>query len=137
MRVTHPWRIDYITKNVFIDWAHNEDWLRELGKYLQEVASWYKKIYYCISFKKWKNIDLLSAMGSLVGREMVLVNYEDEKLELQATLWSQFDEQHISYMILSPEQIMERAEKESDSLFAVFWSLYMIGAFLKYKRIKN
>ncbi len=59
MSVTHRWRLEYVSENLLIDWAHNEDWLKELKKYLDEVSNKYDKIIYVFSLKKSKDVKLV------------------------------------------------------------------------------
>ncbi len=58
-KVEHIWRLQYVNKNLLIDWAHNEWWLKELKKYIDSIKINYKKINYCFSLRKWKNINII------------------------------------------------------------------------------
>lgn len=143
MNVSHPWRIDYIRKNMFIDWAHNEDGIKELKKYLTTIKHDYENIYYCFSLKDGKEIDII--VDSIWEENMyILVNLEktksdtyernQEKLSSSYKLEKQMQEKWIQFSSLSPEEIVDLAENNKHTLFVIFWSLYMIGAFLKFKQ---
>jgi dihydrofolate synthase/folylpolyglutamate synthase len=53
--IKHIWRLQFIKNNLLVDWAHNEDGLKQLKKYVEEnLIQKFDKIYYCFSIKKRK-----------------------------------------------------------------------------------
>lgn len=129
LKVVHPWRMQYLTKNLLIDWAHNTDWMNALKKYLETIKYTYIEIIYCFGLKKWKDVKGLVADIFWQNRQYTLVNYENEKLEYLSVLKKEL--KWFDYQIKTPRQIKNLAEKNKNKLYVVFGSLYMIGEFLR------
>jgi len=154
-KVVHLWRMQYITPNLLIDWAHNEAGLLELKKYLLNL--WFNKnicrwdcgipnnIKLCFAQKKWKNWEkILKVFWEnnyiLVESENKLMVEKAEKLKEILTGWTQgLPLQNsvgvvpcICPIIKTPDEIYKLSEKNKNNLYVVFWSLYMIWDFIKF-----
>ncbi len=44
MDVSHPWRLQFITDTILIDWAHNKEWIVALGKYIASIRDQYDSL---------------------------------------------------------------------------------------------
>lgn len=128
-KVRHRGRLEYITENILIDWAHNEQGLDALKNYIESTKHQRKKIIYCFSLKRWKAVKAENLILERFGyaSDYVLVNYEHPMLcktsDLEKALhWS-------SYEALPVSEIKFQAQKNPNTLFVVFGSLYMIGGF--------
>lgn len=133
MEVNHPWRLQSITNNLIIDWAHNIDWLRELEKYNKNNFVWkWEKINYCFSLKHWKTPEnILKVFWK--DKRYILVDSSHNILEKNENIEKYLDENNVSYKRMTPRKIYNLSKKEKNSLFLVFWSLYMIWEFLRFK----
>lgn len=122
-KVKHLWRLQFLSDNLLIDWAHNIDWLESLKKYiLDNLVNKFDKIYYCIWLKKWKNLDLIYETF-WKDSNYIWVDFKSEMLEdLSIIKWVK---------ILKVDEIKQLVQKEKNNLYVVFGSLYMIGEFLK------
>ena len=139
-KVQHWWRLQYITPNVLIDWAHNEQWLHELNKYLQSIVEnkYYQNIQLCIAQKKRKDWSEIMKVFWEHFQKIILVESKNtlmvEKAELLQekiiALDSLFQKQ--TFEILSPKEIYTLSQKNSNILYVAFWSLYMIWDFLQF-----
>ena len=158
-KVKHFGRLQYITKNLVIDWAHNEQWLQELLKYLQSLEK--NNIQLCFGQKKWKDWSkilkvfwepsILSFWKESPSEEwrrqrlaFILVQNENKLmvenadilrkkiLENISVLTEGFN--HLDINIHRPDEIFKLSQKNKNILYVVFWSLYMIWEFLKFDR---
>lgn len=125
--VDHKWRLEYIQDNLLIDWAHNEQWLDSLKNYLWQVKNNYKKIIYCFWIKKGKNTRKLIINKFWEDKEYIIVKQEHNMLELSETIESEIF--WVNYQIKTPLEIKNLANKNKNTLYVVFWSLYMIWWF--------
>lgn len=128
-RVKHFWRLQYVTDNLIIDGAHNEDWLNALKKYIDSIIKKYEKVYYCFSLKKGKNIEWI-VEKFWDKQNYIIVKNDSNILEKAERLKEQMSWQWINSEVNSTEDIFKKSKKEKQSLFIVFWSLYLIGDFL-------
>ncbi len=128
-KVTHPGRLDYILPNLLIDGAHNDQWLASLDAYLQTIQDDFRQIIYCFSIKKWKENKIQKYIIDRFGsdREYIIVDQEHQLLmkphDISKKIWS------INSTIQTPEEIKYLAWIHKNTLYVVFWSLYMIGWF--------
>jgi dihydrofolate synthase / folylpolyglutamate synthase len=132
MQVNHPWRLQYITKNLLIDGAHNEAGMQELKKYISSLADSFDEIVLCFALKKGKNP--LIVTGIFVEKSsFIIVNSSDNSaLENSHDIKTGLEKIWKSWTILPPEEIYTLSQKNKKTLYIVFWSLYMIGEFLKF-----
>jgi len=133
-KVVHFWRIQYITPNLLIDWAHNEAGLLELKKYLLNL--WFNKnicrwdcgipnnIKLCFAVKKWKNWEKI--LKVFWENNYILVESENKLMVEKAENISK------NYEIKTPDEIYKLSQQNKNNLYVVFWSLYMIWDFLKF-----
>lgn len=128
-KVEHKWRMEYLLDNLIIDWAHNEQWLGILKTYLSQVGNKYDKIIYCFSVKEGKNIRKLIIDRFWSDKEYIIVNYAHNMLENMNHIESQMVS--IDYQSKTPKEIIKLAQENNDTLYVVFWSLYMIWWFYR------
>ena len=128
MSVCHPGRLQYVSSNLCIDGAHNIDWFRVLKTYLNSIENNYKKIVYCFSLKKWKNVQKLILPIFGRDKEYIIVKKNGYKLEKSILLWKKM--QKINHSLKTPSQIKYFAQQNPQTLYMVFGSLYMIGDFI-------
>ncbi len=127
-KVDHIWRLQFLEKNMLVDWAHNEDSLKELKKYVEKnLKNKFEKIFYCFSLKKGKNIDLI-INNIWKENNFILVDIKKEILE-NMTKYKE------KYEIKNKQEIFNLQKENPKNLYIIFWSLYMIGDFIeKYKK---
>lgn len=126
-KVEHRWRMEYLSENLLVDWAHNEQWLDILKTYLSQIENKYDKIIYCFSIKEGKNIRNLIIDRFGLDKEYIIVNYDHNMLENMNHIESQIA--WINYQSKTPEEIRKLAEQNGNVLYVVFGSLYMIWWF--------
>ncbi len=130
--VQHLGRLQYISSNVLIDWAHNADWLKELKKYLDSIKNNYNEIILCIGQKKWKNGEhIIQTFYPEFNNYILVISnnasiVEDSRI-LSVKLIQQQNKLKINYK--TPEIIKQVAKNNPNTLYVVFGSLYMIGEF--------
>lgn len=130
--VKHNGRLQYLNKNILVDGAHNEWWLKELKIYIDSIKDNFKKINFCFSLKKWKNINLITDIF-WIKNNYIIIDSQNMYLENTKILQKQFLEKWKKVEILDKDDILELASKKEDELFMIFWSLYMIWDFLEFK----
>lgn len=126
--VQHKGRLEYRTNNLLIDGAHNEEGLKSLAQYLEGMKDSFKNIIYCFSIKKgkeYKVTEIISLFGP--DKDYIIVDQEHEILadikDIESKLgWS-------NYQIKTPKEIEKLSKEKADTLYVIFWSLYMIGGF--------
>lgn len=122
-KVKHFWRLQFLTDNLLIDWAHNINWLKKLKIYIDKnLVKNFENIYYCVWIKKWKKLDLIFDVF-WKNLNYIWVDFKSEMLEDLS--------KNKNLKILSVEDIKNLSQKEKNNLYVVFGSLYMIGEFLK------
>lgn len=128
LEVNHRWRLDFIEKNILIDWAHNLDSLKALKNFLEKEKYKFNKIYFCISQKKGKDLSQIFDIFWKNGNYLIVKskNIMLEKIEI---LEKKAEELWIQIQSFSAFQIKEKAKRERENLFLIFWSLYMIWEF--------
>jgi dihydrofolate synthase/folylpolyglutamate synthase len=122
-QVIHNWRLQFISNNLLVDWAHNLDSLIALKQYIDNnLLNKFDNIYYCIWLKKWKTLDMFY---DIFWKESnyIWVDFKSEMLE-DIKIYKNLE-------ILWVEQIKDLSQKNKTALYVVFGSLYMIGEFLK------
>ncbi len=127
-KVKHFWRLQYVTENLLIDWAHNKDWLIELKKYLDNLN---KHIKLCFSLKKWKSPkNVLEVFWKeeyiLIDSKNKIIVEEPEILKDKILKYWDFDLQ-----IKTPKEVFKESQENKDILYVIFGSLYMIWEFLE------
>ena len=139
-KVVHLGRLQYITNNLVIDWAHNEQWLQELYKYLSSSEN--KSIQLCFAQKKWKDWSKILKVFWEKYCNYILVQSENKLMVESANILREkilentnvssksFNTMNIN--ILTPENIFNLSQDNKNTLYVVFWSLYMIWDFLKF-----
>jgi len=130
-KVEHRWRLEKIRENVYIDWAHNVEWLIVLKEFLDKtIRNNFKNIVYIFSLKKWKDISLIL---NIFWKESEYIIPIINKPILEKDIYISMKNNNINVSELSKEEIIKKSENESENFFIIFWSLYMIWEFLKYK----
>lgn len=129
LNVDHPWRLQFLSKNLLIDGAHNEDGLQKLKTYLRSLDRNEHDIVYCINLKKWKPITLVTDIFPDI-KDWILVDARNQMLKSSETLARGLQWSEITYTFMTPYEIIQLAQKNPKKLFVVFGSLYMLGDFL-------
>ncbi|MCD5380609.1 hypothetical protein LR004_01665, partial [Candidatus Gracilibacteria bacterium] len=154
-KVVHWGRLQYITNNLVIDGAHNEQGLQELFKYLEtltsphsispigrEEAQKQNRIQLCFAQKKGKDGSKIMKVFGKKYSDYILVESENKLmvenadilreiiLENPTVLTENFNPLNIN--ILTPDEIFKLSQENKNTLYVVFGSLYMIGDFLKF-----
>ena len=134
-KVEHFWRLQYITPNLLIDWAHNEAGLEELKKYLNTID---KNIKLCFAQKKGKTWDKILKVFNL-EKNFILVDSENKLMVENAEILkeiligqTQGTAPTKNFEIKTPEKIYKLSENNENNLYVIFGSLYMIWDFLKF-----
>jgi dihydrofolate synthase / folylpolyglutamate synthase len=123
-KVKHNWRLEFIKDNILIDWAHNEDSLKELKKYIDKnLKNKYDNIFYCFSIKKGKKISLVI--------DILWKNKNYILLDIKWKMLEDLSKYSDNYIYESKNYVLEQANLNKKNLYIVFGSLYMIGEFLK------
>lgn len=126
--VQHKGRLEYKSDNILIDGAHNEEGLKSLANYLSGIEKKFNNIVYCFSIKKWKEYkidEILWLFGDT--KHYIIVKQNHEILADIKDIESKL--QWIHYEIKTPKEIKVIAKDTPNTLYVVFWSLYMIGGF--------
>jgi len=135
-KVVHFWRMQYITPNLLIDWAHNEAGLLELKKYL--LSLWFNKnicrwdcgipnnIKLCFAVKKWKNADKILKIFwennyILVESKNKLMVENAERLKENMNKGLQPLVQERNFEIKTPEEIYKISQQNKNNLYVIFW----------------
>jgi dihydrofolate synthase/folylpolyglutamate synthase len=133
LHVNHPGRMQYLSPNLLIDGAHNEEWLTKLREYLTSIdPHTYTDIVYCIWLKRGKNVELITHIFHN-AKNWKIIDANNPLLLESGVLSHQLNQlSHISQTI-SIQELFELQTKFPEKLFVVFGSLYLIGEVLKYK----
>lgn len=127
-QVQHSGRLEYLTNNLLIDWAHNEQWLNSLFEYLKSIEWSWKEIIYCISAKNWKDIKNL-IIDKFWSKWKYIIVESSHNLLYKSNEIKTIIGYSINYEIKNAEEIKLLAKKNPNILYVVFWSLYMIWSF--------
>ncbi len=128
-QVQHKWRLEFISQNILIDWAHNEDGLRSLQEFLSTIQHEYQEIIYGFSLKHGKSTDLIT---NIFGKDKIYTIIKEKNTMLEPIdnmIREMTQEKKIKVTIASPRQIRNLAKKYPKKLYVIFGSLYMIGTF--------
>jgi len=142
-KVEHLGRLQYITPNLLIDWAHNEAWLIELKKYLAHpqplpCKEGRYKVKLCFAVKKGKTAEKILKIFwennyILVDSQNKLMVEKAENLKDNISLLTE-GFSPLNNEIKTPEEIYNLSQKNKNNLYVVFGSLYMIWEFLKFSK---
>lgn len=131
-QVDHLGRLQYLKPNFLIDWAHNEDGMRKLRFYLEWEKWKWDSIVYCFNLKSGKPASLvldifddIEDWNIIDSTGFYVSNAESISLEVE-NLWKKGTR-------VTPNDIFIQVEKNPNTLFVVFGSLYMMGEFLMKK----
>jgi len=127
-QVEHKGRMEFLSKNLLIDGAHNEEGIRILKIFVDQKKKEFKNIVYCFALKKDKQATLVT---DILGKDAqyIVVNTEKPILESPHDLLEKMKDVQVE--LASPSEIGMVAKKNTDTLYVVFGSLYMIGEFYK------
>ena len=137
-KVEHFWRLQYITDNLIIDWAHNEQWLVSLKKYIDSVKNDFDKIELCFAQKRWKNAEKILEVFWEEYNNFVLIDSDNYRMVerpdiLKERIYNDFPEfNKIMFEKSTQDEVFEKSLANNNVLYVVFWSLYMIWEFLKF-----
>ena len=127
--VSHPGRLEYMATNLLIDGAHNEQWLETLKTYIDTIKQEHSQIVFCFSIKKWKEDKIQEYIIERFWKEneYIIVDHYHNLLAQHNNIIKEI--KHIEHSIKTPYQIKQLAQHNKNTLYVVFWSLYMIGWF--------
>ena len=129
LHIYHPGRLQYLRSNILIDGAHNEDGIKKLKIYLEWKSEKWENIIYAFNLKKWKRASLiLDIFDNII--DLIIVNSEWFQLNNPNEIVSQIQKLWKKAIIATPSDICIRAENNPTTLYVVFGSLYMLGAFI-------
>lgn len=123
--VSHPGRLHYLRPNLLIDGAHNQASRISLKQYLDTIRNNWDNMVYCIGLKKGKEALIQDMLLPMFGEthEYIIVDI-DHSLTLPAdTIQKQMSS---ATQALTPGQIHHLVQENPQTLYVVFWSLYMI-----------
>ena len=133
MNVDHHGRMEYIFPNLLIDWAHNEAGLRELKKYLETLRkNPSNRIEYCFNLKQGKSSKLITDMFPEIWN-WTIVEWENPLLIDPYLLSDEMQRYWKKTGISSIKNIFAESKNHPETLFVIFWSLYLLGDVLKEK----
>lgn len=127
-KVEHPGRLQYLSENLLVDWAHNEHALVELKKYLdsKEMQEKYSDIRYCFALKHDKHSSLITDVF-WQNKNYILIDSQHNMLEPTWNLSEQMSEKNITHETMTAKEVLAKSGDEKSLLFVIFGSLYMIG----------
>jgi dihydrofolate synthase/folylpolyglutamate synthase len=131
LHVNHPGRMQYLSPNLLIDGAHNEEWLTKLREYLSllDINS-FSEIVYCFNLKAGKSVELVTQIFPEIETWHILSG--NHPLISSADLLScQLDTLSKNYQVISIDELYMEQRKYPQTLFVVFGSLYLLGEVLK------
>lgn len=135
-QVKHRGRLEYMSHNLLIDGAHNEQSMQSLKVYIWEIEASYKKIILCVSLKKWKSVELfLNTFWE--NYEFIILNIQKEIIEDAQVLQKEFQDFGIKTQILGVTQVLGWAKKNTETLYVIFWSLYSLPFLLNRRNIQH
>lgn len=129
LHIYHPGRLQYLRSNILIDGAHNEDGIKKLKIYLEWKSEKWENIIYAFNLKKWKQASLVLDIFDNIT-DLIIVNSEWFQLNSPNVIVSQIQELWKKAIIATPSDICIRAENNPTTLYVVFGSLYILGAFI-------
>ena len=129
LHIYHPGRLQYLRSNILIDGAHNEDGIKKLKIYLEWKSEKWENIIYAFNLKKWKQASLVLDIFDNIT-DLIIVNSEWFQLNNPNEIVSQIQELWKKAIIATPSDICIRAENNPTTLYVVFGSLYILGAFI-------
>lgn len=119
--------MEYLSQNLLIDWAHNEAGLRELKKYLKTLDhNQNKTIKYCFNLKEGKASQLVTEIFSEI-EEWNIVQWENPLLSDPYKLKMEIEKHWKRAQVSSVQEIITESRDHPESLFILFWSLYLLG----------
>ena len=132
--VEHQWRLQYLSDNLLIDGAHNEHALKELKKYLDsdEIKNKYEEIIYCFALKHDKSSELITSIF-WEDKNYILIESDHKMLKPVEKLSKQMHLKNINHQSMTAGEVRKKSKKNSDILYMVFGSLYMIPDFYRQK----
>lgn len=128
--VDHPGRLQYLKPNLLIDGAHNEAGIVKLEIYIESQLWKWDDITYCFNLKSGKTASLVLDIFPSIDHWNI-IQAKDFQLSDVITMQAEVLQLGKQATIVTPIDIFWAAKKNPDFLYVVFWSLYMIGDFLK------
>lgn len=137
LHVNHPGRMQYLSPNLLIDGAHNEEWLTKLREYLSTLdISSFSEIIYCFNLKAGKSVELVTQIFPEIWTWYILSG-NHPLLSSSDLLSRQLDALSKNHQVITIEEFYKEQKNSPLKLYVVFWSLYLLGEVLKeYKWIK-
>ena len=127
VHVNHHGRMEYMSPNLLIDWAHNEAGLRELKKYLKTLDhNQNKTIKYCFNLKAGKASQLVTEIFSEI-EDWNIVQWKNPLLSDPYRLKMEIEKHWKRAQVTSVQEIITESRDHPESLFVLFWSLYLLG----------
>ncbi len=131
LHVNHPGRMEYLSPNLLIDGAHNEEWLRKLREYLSSLdTNSFSKIVYCFNLKTGKSVELVTQIFPEIWTWRIISCNNPFIIPADILTW-ELDILSKKSQIMTIEELYKEQRKYPQTLFVVFGSLYLLGEVLK------
>jgi len=125
--ITNPWRTQWLTENILVDGAHNEEWIAVFQQYITSVLRRYKKIITVFwSTKKREDYPWFFSR-LIVGDTNYLVTPSIERRAVAPDNYQQY----LSFATIDAGTLNELRPTipfhEKNTLIVVYGSLYLVG----------
>ncbi len=126
LKTTWPGRLEFISKNVLVDCAHNLDAIKALKKELKKIKKDYKKLYLIIGILKDKDYKNMLKELTPLAQKVILVKARIPRALEPETLAKQIKNPII---IKNPKKALTYAKKiaKKNGLIVVTGSIYVVG----------
>ncbi len=126
--IVHRWRCQWIRNNVLLDWAHNQDWVVALSKYVDNVTVNFAHLVCVFWTVKKKEAYIKYIQPHLIyGDRNYLFQVDSERAERIENLPVPFDMK----LLDSFDDLLLEAKTYLDTLYVFYWSLYFIWDILR------
>lgn len=130
--ITHPWRTQWLTKNILLDGAHNEEWVRAFAAYVSSIRWRYTKVITIFWSTKTRE-DYPDFFRHLIAWD---INYVvTPAIEHRAVSPDNY-QHHLTFETIDAGTFQQAAQllpkDEPDTLILIYGSLYLVGETLSY-----
>lgn len=126
LKTVWPGRLEFISKNILVDCAHNLDAIKALKKELKKIKRDYKKIYLIIGILKDKDYKNILRELTPLAQKVILV-----KAKIPRALEPEILAKHVKNPIIikNPKKALRYAKEiaKNKDLILVTGSIYVVG----------